>query len=373
MLPTSDPGTHLMLQRLSRRTLLRRGLGAGLSLPAAAALLAACGGDDSSSSGNVQGELVLLNYENWLGKGTPRAFAEAFPGASLKQIPLSSISGGSIVNVLKTANGRYDAALGDTSVVGQGEPAGIVEELDWSLIPNIEKIGQRFRDAYPLGVPTDYGKTGIGYRADLVDEEIAGWADVWSLAEKYSGKIVFSDLDRDSIGAALKYKGHSANTKSEEELEEAKQALIEIKPHLRALESYNIGANLVKGSAAIVMDWDYDVALAQAQNDNIRWVEPEEGLTAYLEGFFAIKGSERLELVHAFLNFFLEPEQYADFVNTTGTAYTMSEATPLVKPEISGNKALVVDPATLENVEFQNYLGDATAMYAKAWEEFKSA
>jgi len=184
---------------------------------------------------------------------------------------------------------------------------------------------------------------------------------------------VFLDFDRDTIGSALRYKGFSGNTQDESELEQAKQALIDIKPHLLAIKGYDVAASLVKGDAAIVMDWDYDVALGQGQDPNIEWVLPEEGAMAYLEGWSVIKGTDNVDLVHAFMNFFLQPKEYADFVNTTGTAYVMDAATPYINASISENSALIVDPATLEKVEFENFLGEATALYSKAWDEFKSA
>jgi len=134
---------------------------------------------------------------------------------------------------------------------------------DDDKVPNIANVDAKFHEAFSHGVPTDYGKVGIGYRKDMVSEPIASWADLWSLAPKYSGKIVFLDFDRDTIGSALRYKGFSGNTQDESELEQAKQALIDIKPHLLAIKGYDVAASLVKGDAAIVMDWDYDVALGQ--------------------------------------------------------------------------------------------------------------
>jgi spermidine/putrescine-binding protein len=157
------------------------------------------------------------------------------------------------------------------------------------------------------------------------------------------------------------------------QLDETLQALIDIKPHLQALKSYNIGQGLAQGSYAIAMDWDYDVALAQQDNPHIKWVLPSEGAAAYLEGFFAVKDTPQLAVLEAFFNFFLEPKQYADFVNTTGTAYVSNAATPYIKKTISGNPALIVNPATLAQVEFENYLGEATAAYNKLWDQFKSA
>jgi spermidine/putrescine-binding protein len=369
---------------LSRRQLLRRAAQLGVGVPAAGWLLAACGGSSASSSGGttggaasapakVEGTAILHNYAGWMGKDNIKHFRAQYPGANIKQVTAGDISSSATAQTLKANPDAYDFALGDQAFVGQALAADIIQDVDFDKVPNIANVDAKFHEAFSHGVPTDYGKVGIGYRKDMVSEPIASWADLWSLAPKYSGKIVFLDFDRDTIGSALRYKGFSGNTQDESELEQAKQALIDIKPHLLAIKGYDVAASLVKGDAAIVMDWDYDVALGQGQDPNIEWVLPEEGAMAYLEGWSVIKGTDNGDLVHAFMNFFLQPKEYADFVNTTGTAYVMDAATPYINASISKNSALIVDPATLEKVEFENFLGEATALYSKAWDEFKSA
>ena len=369
---------------LSRRQLLRRAAQLGVGVPAAGWLLAACGGSSASSSGGttggaasapakVEGTAILHNYAGWMGKDNIKHFRAQYPGANIKQVTAGDISSSATAQTLKANPDAYDFALGDQAFVGQALAADIIQDVDFDKVPNIANVDAKFHEAFSHGVPTDYGKVGIGYRKDMVSEPIASWADLWSLAPKYSGKIVFLDFDRDTIGSALRYKGFSGNTQDESELEQAMQALIDIKPHLLAIKGYDVAASLVKGDAAIVMDWDYDVALGQGQDPNIEWVLPEEGAMAYLEGWSVIKGTDNVDLVHAFMNFFLQPKEYADFVNTTGTAYVMDAATPYINASISENSALIVDPATLEKVEFENFLGEATALYSKAWDEFKSA
>jgi spermidine/putrescine transport system substrate-binding protein len=369
---------------LSRRQLLRRAAQLGVGVPAAGWLLAACGGGSASSSGGatggaasapakVEGTAILHNYAGWMGKDNIKHFRAKYPGANIKQVTAGDISSSATAQTLKANPDAYDFALGDQAFVGQALAADIIQDVDFDKVPNIANVDAKFHEAFSHGVPTDYGKVGIGYRKDMVSEPIASWADLWNLAPKYSGKIVFLDFDRDTIGSALRYKGFSGNTQDESELEQAKQALIDIKPHLLAIKGYDVAASLVKGDAAIVMDWDYDVALGQGQDANIEWVLPEEGAMAYLEGWSVIKGTDNVDLVHAFMNFFLQPKEYADFVNTTGTAYVMDAATPYIDASISKNSALIVDPATLEKVEFENFLGEATALYSKAWDEFKSA
>jgi spermidine/putrescine transport system substrate-binding protein len=378
--------TGELARSLTRRQLLAYGTKIGIAAPTMAAILAACGKKSSASSSAVSGgsggssspaavtgQMVLLNYVGWIGKNEVTAFEAANTGASVKLAPDNSSSIGGKVQIIKNNSSQYDATLGDESFVGQAVLADIIEDVDFGNIPNIEKVSQNFREAYPHGIPTDYGKVGIGYRKDLVSESIAGWADFWSLAPKYSGKVTMIDLDRDTMGAALKSLGYSGNSTNADEIAKAKDALIQIKPDLLALKYYNVAAPLVNGTAVMSLAWDFDVALNQRKEPNIQWVLPEEGTVAYLEGWVAVKGTTNKALVEAFMNWHLDPQQYADFVNSTGTAYVVPDATPYVKKSIADNPILFPDEATLAKVEFEKFLGNATADWAKAWEEFKSA
>jgi spermidine/putrescine transport system substrate-binding protein len=391
MAANDRPETATQGERLlSRRHLLGRAARFGIGLPTAAWLLEACGGQEAGTSGgdtpaasgvqsgaappqNVSGTAVLLNYQGWIGEDEVGAFEQHYPNATIKQAPDNSSSIGAKVQIIKNSSGSYDFSLGDQSFVGQAVLAGIIQDPDWSHIPNIKYVDESFRTAFEHGIPTDYGKVGIGYRKDLVSEPITGWKDVWELAPKYSGQIVFLDLDRDCMGSALKYLGYSGNSTNHDELDRCAEALISIKPHLEALKAYNVGTGLVKGTTAIGMDWDFDIALAKQKNDEIEWVLPEEGAVAYLEGWVAMKDTANIEVVEAFMNWHLDPRQYADFVNTTGTAYVEDAAKTYIKPSIAENPILFPDEAVLANVEYEKFLGEATAEWARVWDEFKSA
>jgi spermidine/putrescine transport system substrate-binding protein len=366
---------------ISRRALIRRAGALGLGLPAAAALLDACGGSSSgsgssgpasSASGPPTGTAILNNYPGWIGKHNISDFEAKFPGAKIKMVTSASSSNAEVV--LQMKSGEFDMMLADGTDDGQASAAGLIAPLDWNNIPNIKNVAAHFRKGYPWGIPTDYGKVGIGYRPDIVGEKITSWHDVWRLAPKLSGQVVFIDLERDCMGSTLKYLGYSSNTTDQSQLDACKNALIQIKPHLKAFLNTDVGAGLVNGSTAIAMDWDYDVVVNQAKQPKIEWVSPTEGMHAYLEGFTAVKSTTNLALVEEFMNFFLDPHQYADFVNTTGTAYVMPAATPFIDTSISKSPILLPDPSVVARVEFDHYLGaTGTEAWANVWQEVKAA
>ena len=354
---------------LSRRALVRRAAIAAAALPAGATLLEGLAGTAEAAD---TGTIVLNNYPGWVGKNELAAFAKKNPGDKVKMVTNATSSVAEVI--LQFKSGNFDVLLSDTTDSGQADAAGLLQKLDWSKIPNIKNVSANFRKAYPWGIPTDYGKVGIAYRPDIVGEKITSWHDVWRLAPKFSGRIVFINLERDCLGSTLKYLGYSSNTSDPKQIAAAKDAIIKIKPHLQAFLNTNVGQGLVNGSTAIAMDWDYDVALLKQKQPKIEWVAPREGMHAYLEGFSAPKSTDNLEQVQEFLNFALDPKQYADFVNTTGTAYTLPAATPFVKKTISASPILKPSAAVLKRVEFDHYLGaKGTQLFAQAWQEVKAS
>ena len=154
----------------------------------------------------------------------------------------------------------------------------------------------------------------------------------------------------------------------------ARDALIEIKPNLQAFLATDFTKPLLKGTAFLASSYDYDIAAAQGKNKNIVWVAPEEGMPAYLDGWLAVKGTDKLPEVEAFMNFLLEPKNYAGFINATGSSYVMPAAEPYINKEITSNPSLKFDDAAVQTIEFEKFLGEeATKIRTRAWQEVKNA
>ena len=372
-----------LAHRLTRRQLIARGGSAALAVGGLAAL-AGCGSSSSSSSakaatassgGPMTGTLNYFTVPEWIGAHEYANFEKQYPGLKVKEIAYTGSSTRGLAVIVRENPTAYDflGAVGLAAIPTLLASPSLIQTPNWSKVPNIKYIPQRFRDEYPWGCPTDYGKVGFAYRQDLISERPTSWADVWALAPKHSGKLVFLDEMEDCMGNTLKMLGYSGNSRVPAQINAARNKLIEIKPHLQALLDENVAAPLVKGTASLIMDYDFDVALAQQQNKNIVWVTPTEGLMAYLEGQVMVAGTKLRDAVEAFLNFNLAPVNYADFVNTTGTAYLEPGATPLIKKSISGNPILAFTPSILAKVEFEKDKGNATGLWTTAWSEFKAA
>jgi spermidine/putrescine-binding protein len=371
---------------ISRVELLRRAGLAGLSISAGSVLLAACGGDDDTAAvdtgGSAQtaatpeplaGTINMINYPNWMGKTEVKRFQQENPDVTVKEHVLQTGTAAGTVLAVKQNPEAYDMLLADQPLVEQLDQGGLLAELNFANIPNLEYVDAKFRTDYPKGIPTDYGKIGFGYRSDLVAETPTTWADFWSLAPQYSGKVTLLNNERDVFGAALKYLGFSGNKTDESELEQAKEAVIAIKPDLLAFIGIDVGKNLVKGAAVMAQSFDFDIAFAQADEPTIEWVAPEDGLMGYVEGWVAVKDTDVLDEVHAFMDFHLDPENYAEFINTTGAAFVEPDAAQYIDKSIVESPITAFDAEVVERVEFYTFLGEAAGEWARAWDEVQAA
>jgi spermidine/putrescine transport system substrate-binding protein len=397
------------INELSRRELLRRLAIAGVAIPGLPALLAACGTDSAKSASestptdttaamssettveastettaagtaadttakgaNLTGTLNFLNFVGWAGKGTYAAFSTAFPGAKVNEVPWQSADDS--IAKAKGRSGDIDLLLVDGTTFPALVALDVLAEFG-DAVPNFKNIDKEFTSKSwdPTNTrfaATDYGRTGFAYRKDLVKEAPASWADFYKIMGAYKGKIGLLDYQRSVMGSILTSLGLNPSSKDPADLKAVGDKLAEIKPNLLAL-AVEPGKQLVSGD--LVMAWAdaYDIYSAQQKDPNIVWVDPAEGQVAYLEGLAVLKGP-REDLAKAYVNFALEPAQYADFINTVTSPGVMStneqitealRTSPILNPSADVRSRIV----------FHDVLGDAQEMWQTTWDAFKAA
>jgi spermidine/putrescine-binding protein len=373
-------------QRLARRAFLARTGAGAAALTGLPAILAACGDSDSSSSSSasatpaaadLKGTIKFSNYPGWIGKHTIPAFEKANPGVKV-EVDEDAGSFLQLTAKLKAQPGLYDMALASSNEIPRAIALGVAEEFDFSKMPHVKLIDPKFLTE-PVSkqgdylVPTDYGKTGIAIRSDLVTDSIEGWNDLWRVAPKYKGKIYWYDFPTELVANALFKLGYPIDEKDPAKVAQAGEALKQIKPYIGNLGTSGIGAALVNGNAAIAMTYDYDAYAAKQKNPKIEFIVPKEGASGYLEGWVALKGNDMLPEVQAFADFTLKPKLYADFVRENSTAFTIPEAAKYLPKALAKSPILFPPKDVLDRVHFQVYLGEAQKEWDKAYTEFKAA
>ena len=132
---------------------------------------------------------------------------------------------------INSGAGQYDVVLVSDALMPRMIEKGLVQELNKENIPNISQMDEQYLnlDMDPgnkYSVPYMFGTVGLIYNKDVVKEKVDSWDILWN--EKYKDQIFMFDTYRDTIGVALKKLGYSLNSTNKDEINEAKELLLEL-------------------------------------------------------------------------------------------------------------------------------------------------
>ena len=177
---------------------------------------------------------------------------------------------------------------------------------------------------------------------------------------------------RECFGSALKWKGHSLNSKDQTELEEAKTLLLKQKPLVKTYSSSNFDEVLLSGDVWLAHGWSGQLAKAKDQNKDLAYVIPKEGSTIWVDNMAIPASARHKDEAYTFIDFCLEGKNAAEITNFSGYASPNEAAKPYIKPEILNDPARYPDEAILAKCEFLVDLGETSTLLDRYWTEIKS-
>jgi spermidine/putrescine transport system substrate-binding protein len=319
--------------------------------------------------------LTLLTWPDYISPQTLKQFEDEFGSHVELEIVPSAVE---LIERQQTEPASIDVLVAPDYAVRELGTQGRLLRLDRSQLPNLEHLDSRFylgRAHDPeshVSVIKDWGTTGFMYRTDMIYEMPESWADFWRLAEKMSGRVTVLDSPGEVIGAALKMRGHSYNAASSEQLAEARQDLLALKPHLLAFET-NYRPLLASGKACLSLGWNGDATALIAQGSPIRYVLPREGSQIWEDDWAIAADAPNPNLAHTFLNFLLRPEVAAQEARYTRYATGNHSARALLEEELINDPSTYPSPERLAKLEYGMPIdSDGQQIREQLWREVKS-
>ncbi|MEO8477902.1 MAG: spermidine/putrescine ABC transporter substrate-binding protein [Actinomycetota bacterium] len=370
---------HMRRLPVSRRNVLR----AAWVGPAAAAL-AACSkkvGTSASSStaptlggspAALEDELTVYNWAAYLNPKNLKAFESEYGISSTQDFYASNEE---LIAKLKGGAEGYDIIAPTGYAVEILAKSGLLTELDHAKIPNLSNVDPQFLDTgfdpgNRFSAPKDWGTTGVGYLTDHVSEDITSWRQFFDLASTYSGKYTVLDSSPEVIGAALKMLGYSYNSLAQDEIDEATDALIGIKPDIASITSSNYRQMMQREESYVALGWNGDFFYVKKPH---AYVIPSEGSEFWLDNWCIPAGATHPELAHEFINWILTPEHQATETSYTYYASCVPDAKPIIDSAISGDPAIYPPDDVVAKLE--TAIADPLFLQLRndAWTKFKSA
>jgi spermidine/putrescine transport system permease protein len=355
---------------------LEQGRSLRSALPAAALALGVLGAPFLGGGvGGSHGDGRVLNlyiWSNYIGPETLRKFEER-TGARVNVDVYDSIE--ALAAKMQSGNVDYDVICPTNYTVEVLAKQDLLLPLDRSALPHLQNADPHFLDqAFDPGnrvsVPYFWGTAGIAYRKSKV-----GAVDSWSALfdPRFKGRILMLDDARETLGAALKWKGGSYNTTDPARLRDAQRLLLQQKPLVRTYNSSNFEDVLLSGEVWLAQGWNGQFARAIEQDPDIEYVIPREGSSVFLDSLAIPLHAPHPELAHQFLDFTLEADVAAEICRTMKYSSPNRAALALLPASIQGNHAIFPPPDVLARTELINDMGAATVLYDRLWTEVKTA
>ena len=328
--------------------------------------LCACGG----------GSKVTINVLNWGDYIDPELLEqfEEETGIAVKYTTMTSNE--EMLVKLSSADCIYDLCFPSDYVIEKLIAEDLLYPINKDNIPNLQNIDPRFMDLSfdadnTYSVPYFWGTVGILYNTTMVSEPVDSWHILWD--EQYSGKIIMYDSVRDTIGVTLKMLGYEINTRNEAEVAQARDALIEQKPLVRAYLTDDFKMEMINGSAAMAVCYSGDALYCIGENPDLAYVVPKEGSNLWFDNVIIPKTSQHTAEAEQFINFLCDAEVAAQ--NSEYIAYSTPNAAALalLGEEWSGDETYNPSQEVLDRCEVFHDLGDFISVFNDAWTKVKGA
>jgi spermidine/putrescine transport system substrate-binding protein len=359
----------------TRRNLLRRGAAGALSL-SAIAYLAACGDTGGGKEetkvipkGQISKTLYVANWPLYIdsknpNKGTLGKFKKKY-GTSVKYVEEIN-DNDQFFGKVRQQYARHNSGGRDMHVVtdwmaGRMQRLGYVQKLDQSQLPNVHKNTiEKFRN--PSFDPNrDYSATwqgiqaGIIYRKDKVKREPKSVNDIFDPA--YKGKTTMLTEMRDSVGLVMlgmgedpeTFKGVDPALKAIEKIDKASKS-----GQIRGFTGNEYTKDITKGDSWVIYGWSGDAVQLEADNPNIKFVQPEEGFTLSSDNMQVPVGAPHAFTAEKFMDFVYQPEiqaPIAAYVNYVTPVKGVKEIIEKDDPKLASSQLIFPSDETLRRAK----------------------
>jgi spermidine/putrescine transport system substrate-binding protein len=301
--------------------------------------------------------VVLATWPNYHDQANFDAFAQQ-TGAAVQMNVFGSNE--EMLAKLQAGGSGWDVFVPTNYTITTYVEQDLIEPLDLSKLPNYQAdaFEARFSDAGTVNgtvyaVPKNWGTTGFVMNTKHSGgKAFTSWKEFWDMTKTdFSGRTMVHDYQLTTIGNALKYFGYSFNSVDPKELADAEKLLLEVKPHLFAINS-DYQPSMRNGDAWMSMCWTGDGKQLNKDMPEMAYVLGKEGGEIWSDYYAIPKGSPHRDAAYALINFLLDPAVNAKEVQAHGYPVADSRTNALLPKELLEDPILYPAKELLDALEF---------------------
>ena len=272
-----------------------------------ASLLVGCKAKDNSAGSD---KLIISTWglnEDVLKKEIFEPFAEEHGVEVVLEVGNNSDR---LTKMKNNPNSNIDITYLAESFSEQGIEAGIFEKLDYSKIPNAQKINEKAKYTVENGYGPAYTLNSIGIVVDPTSNiEINSWEDLWK--PELKGKIAIPDITTTNGAAVVDIAATKAGVDiTEDNGEAAFKELEKLKPNV--VKTYSKSSDLANmfssGEIVAAIASDFAFETIQKAKPEVINVIPESGTYLNFNTININANSKNKDLAYEFINYVLSDE-----------------------------------------------------------------
>jgi putrescine transport system substrate-binding protein len=378
-----------------------------LALAMSAALLAACGKKEepvvavpvpapvaAAPAAPVNTEEKVLNIYNWPDY-VPEGMIAAFEKETGIKVNYDTFETNEALHAkLVAGNSGYDIVVPGTVFAKPQIEGGLLQPLDKSKVPNLANLDPAIMKTLTKAdpdnkflVPWAWGFTTVGINKTKVEKALAGMPmpdNAWDLVfnPKYTSKlkscgIAYLDSPTEIMPVALHYIGKDAYSNDPADYKAANEMLAKVRKDVRLFSATMID-DVAGGKACVAIGWSGDINMAAVRarengsKDDIQALLPSTGALIFFDTMALTKDAKHPTNAHAFIDFYLRPENAAAMANDMNYTTGNKAALDKIKPEIAGNKTIFVEADYFSKmIPPSSFSNEAREALANAYNSFK--
>ncbi|MGH2589963.1 MAG: polyamine ABC transporter substrate-binding protein, partial [Actinomycetota bacterium] len=324
----------------------------------------------------VDGDLYYYNYSQYINPGLVKEFEKKYD-VKVIQSYFDSMEG--MLAKLRAGN-AYDVIFPTAEYVQRLIQQQQILRIPRDKLENIDNIYGYFDNPWydpdsAHSVPYAMYITGIGYRADILDNMTQSWSDLGN--EEAAGRIYVLDDYQEALAAGNLLNGYDMNTVVESELEETKNWLVGLKPLLRGFSVDTI-TTMSSGNAWIQHLWNGDIVNIRYRVDDPDAYQFEkitkDGFPVGSDAFVIPVNAEHPGTALLFIDFMLDPKNAAKNVSWNGYPMPNRGQDQTFADLAKGDPNIVVTTDDLEGGDqFANLEQTERELWTNTWLEVKAS
>ncbi|HTN30059.1 MAG TPA: extracellular solute-binding protein, partial [Pseudomonas sp.] len=188
----------------------------------------------------------------------------------------------------------------------------VYEDIDPLILSRLSHVdpGRRY------AIPYMWGRVGIVMDRERVEQALGAQApnswgllfDPSQLARLSSCGASLLDARAEFFALWMNWHGALAERPAGREMRAFHKALVELRPHLQAVDNLAYLDDMPEGRQCIAMAWEGDARAMIGENPNLEFLIPDEGSTVYVDALVVPAKSRMPEQAWRFIEFMSQPE-----------------------------------------------------------------